>query len=73
VLAAVPVAQGKALQLAAQAVEAAAAVAEGTRDRKEQEAEDRIMYLVAQQAASLQDSAHGGEAPAQVRVSMRNS
>jgi hypothetical protein len=54
VLAAVPVAQGKALQLAAQAAEAAAAVAECTRERKEQEAEDRITYLVAQQAAAQQ-------------------
>jgi hypothetical protein len=70
VLAAVPTAQGRGLQPAAQAAEAAAAVAECTRGRKEQEAEDRITYLVAQQAALLQASAQGQGSPAQVSTSL---
>jgi hypothetical protein len=67
VLAAVPTVQGKALQPAAEAVEAAAAVAECTRGRQEQEAEARITYLIAQQAASIV-ATKAEEGAAQVRA-----
>lgn len=72
VLAAVPTAQGQALQPAAQAAEAAAVVAECTRARQEQEAEDRITQLIAQQAASIQASAKTGASDVQ-QVSMSTS